>query len=80
MHHISNRLSGLFHTELIFLWNRPESLFIKSLLRTIQHLNYNLLLVKSFEWLIYILSKADRTLDYHFLAGSGVPKALRFKA
>ena len=35
-----NRLSGLFHKELIFLWNRPESL----LLTMVQYLSSNQLI------------------------------------
>ena len=27
---VSNRLSGLFHKKIQSLWNKPESLFIKS--------------------------------------------------
>jgi hypothetical protein len=36
-----NRLSGLFHKKIHSLSNRPESLFIKSLLRMVQHLSFN---------------------------------------
>ena len=36
---LKNRLSGLFHKKIHSLWNRPESLFIKSLLRMVQHLS-----------------------------------------
>ncbi|MEG3928667.1 hypothetical protein [Microcoleus sp. D3_18a_C4] len=27
---VSNRLSGLFHKKIYLLWNRPESLFLKT--------------------------------------------------
>ena len=60
LRHVSNRQDTCSTINLLFV-EQASCLFTKDLLKMMQYLDYNLFLVKIFDWQIYILSKADRT-------------------